>query len=130
MIKSLDYWKVLLLLGSNYPHHDAMSSAYPSVYLKYNDILHKWSPLWHDCSQVVVPRSKSHSKCIKFTLRVYSISWFLESFKMTLHNISPPWHCVLIHGQQPSFSFKVRIGYMSRGILQSCPAEEDLAGPG
>ena len=30
-VKSLDYWKVLLLLGSNDPHHDTMSSAYPSV---------------------------------------------------------------------------------------------------
>ena len=29
--KKLDNWKVLLLLGSNNPHNDTMSSAYPFV---------------------------------------------------------------------------------------------------
>ena len=31
MLKNLDYWMVLLLLGLNDPHHDKMSSAYSSV---------------------------------------------------------------------------------------------------
>ena len=94
MLKSLHNWKVLLSLAANDPYHDTMSSAYRTV-----------------------ARSKSHFKCIKLIFCVHSINYSLESFKMTLHKISPPWHYVLILCTTVRFQFKARTG--SRSILQS-----------